>query len=55
MSLDFDNAETPEEAFWRKLPPERIFEYVGGLLICKIIPGYHRNSVNSESLYITLK
>lgn len=55
MSLDFDNAETPEEAFWRKLTPERIFEYVGGLLICKIIPGYHRNSVNSESLYITLK
>ncbi|RLF43153.1 MAG: IS481 family transposase, partial [Thermoplasmata archaeon] len=28
-SLDFDNAETPEEAFWRKLPPERIFEYAG--------------------------
>ena len=32
MSLDFDNAETPEEAFWRKLPPERIFEYAGWLI-----------------------
>ena len=31
MSLDFDNAETPEEAFWRKLPEEKIFEYVGWL------------------------
>jgi len=29
MSLDFDNAETPEEAFWRKLPEEKIFEYEG--------------------------
>ena len=28
MSLDFDNAETPEEAFWRKLPPERIISYL---------------------------
>ena len=31
MSLDFDNAETPEEAFWRKLPEEKIFEYAGWL------------------------
>jgi len=22
MTMDFDNAETPEEAFWRKLSPE---------------------------------
>ncbi len=27
MSLDFDNAETPEEAYWRKLPEERILGY----------------------------
>ena len=32
MSLDFENAETPEEAFWRKLPPEKILEYAGWLL-----------------------
>jgi len=26
MSLDFKNAETSEEAFWRKLPEEMIFK-----------------------------
>lgn len=29
MSLDFANAETPAEAFWRKLPEERIMGYGG--------------------------
>jgi len=29
MSLDFENAETPEEAFWRKLPPQHIL-HLGG-------------------------
>ena len=32
MSLDFANAETPAEAFWRKLPEERIMGYAGWLL-----------------------
>jgi len=27
MSLDFKNAETPDEAFYRKLPEEMIFKY----------------------------
>ncbi len=26
MSLDFKNAETPDEAFYRKLPEEMVFE-----------------------------
>ena len=32
MSLDFVNAETPDEAFWRKLSEERIMGYGGWLL-----------------------
>jgi len=32
MSLDFKNAETPEEAFWRKLPEKMIFKYEGWLI-----------------------
>ena len=36
MSLDFDNAETPEEAFWRKLPEEKIFEYEGWF-VCNLL------------------
>jgi len=32
MRPDLKNAETPEEAFWRKLPPEKILEYTGWLL-----------------------
>jgi putative transposase len=27
MSLNFDECETPEQAFWRKLPPERVISY----------------------------
>ena len=27
MSLNFENAETPEQVFWRKLPKEKIWEY----------------------------
>ena len=32
MSLDFKNAETPEEAFYRKLPEEMVFKYEGWLI-----------------------
>ena len=32
MSLDFKNAETPDEAFYRKLPEEIVFKYEGGLI-----------------------
>ena len=32
MSLDFKNAETPDEAFYRKLPEEIIFKYEGWLI-----------------------
>jgi len=27
MSLNFDELETPYQAFWRKLTPERVFDY----------------------------
>lgn len=30
MSLDFDELETPERAFWIRLPSERVFELSGG-------------------------
>ena len=32
MSLDFKNAETPDEAFYRKLPEEIVFKYGGWLI-----------------------
>jgi hypothetical protein len=41
MSLNFDELETPYEAFLRKLPAERVFEYGGGCLRSEIISGYH--------------
>jgi putative transposase len=42
MSLNFDELETPYEAFLRKLPAERVFEYSGGgCLRSEIISGYH--------------
>ena len=41
MSLNFDELETPYQAFLRKLPAERVFEYGGGCLRSEIISGYH--------------
>ena len=42
MSLNFDELETPYQAFLRKLPAERVFEYSrGGSLRSEIISGYH--------------
>jgi len=46
MSLDFENAETPEETFWRKLPEEKILEYGDDYLKCKINSGHYNPSKN---------
>ncbi|MDI6655283.1 MAG: IS481 family transposase, partial [Candidatus Hydrothermarchaeota archaeon] len=33
MSLNFEELETPAQAFYRKLPPERVLGYVAGWLL----------------------
>jgi hypothetical protein len=43
MSLNFDECETPEQAFWRKLPSERILNYSKGWLqMTEMNSGYNK-------------
>ena len=44
MSLNFDELETPYQAFLRKLPAERVLSTGGGCLRSEIISGYHISS-----------